>query len=64
MDDFLGRVEDVEAVSRLVKEYSGRTGLRAVGIIVCEEVNDRLLSLVKGLKAVEVVFTTRRVLGV
>jgi len=56
--------EDVEAVSSLVKGYSGRTGLRAVGIIVCEEVNGRLLSLVKGLKDAEVVCTTKRMISV
>ena len=55
--------EGVEAVSSLVREYSGRTGLRAVGIIVCEEVDDGLLSLVKGLRDAEVVCVTRRILG-
>jgi len=39
-------------------------GLRAVGIIVCKEVTDGLLSLLKELRDVEVVFTTRRILGV
>jgi len=56
--------EDVEAVSKLVKEYSGSMGLRVVGIIVCKEVTDGLLSLLKELRDVEVVFTTRRILGV
>jgi hypothetical protein len=56
--------EDVKAVSKLVKEYSGSMGLRAVGIIVCKEVTDGLLSLLKELRDVEVVFTTRRILGV
>ena len=58
------RAEDVEAVSKLVKEYSGSMGLRVVGIIVCKEVTDGLLSLLKELRDVEVVFTTRRILGV
>jgi len=39
-------------------------GLRVVGIIVCKEVTDGLLSLLKELRDVEVVFTTRRILGV
>ncbi|MGB9718915.1 MAG: hypothetical protein ACPL4E_10880 [Thermoproteota archaeon] len=56
--------KDLESVSRLVKEYSEKTGLRALGILVCEEVADGLLNLVKGLKDVEVVCATRRSLGV
>jgi hypothetical protein len=56
--------EDVKAASELVKEYSGSMGLRVVGIIVCKEVTDGLLSLLKELRDVEVVFTTRRILGV
>ena len=56
--------EGVEAVPKLVKDYSGRTGLSAVGIIVREEVNDRLLSLVKGLNGAEVFCLSRRTIGV
>jgi len=48
----------VETVSSLAREYSGRTGLRTFGVLVCEEVTDRLLSL-KGLKDAEVVYTLR-----
>jgi hypothetical protein len=54
---------DAGTVSRLVRDYSGRTGLRTFGV-VCEEVNDRLLSLVKGLKDVEVVCITKRMISV
>jgi len=47
-----------------LREYSGGTGLRIVEIIVCKEVTDDLLKLLKELKDAEVVFTTRRTLGV
>jgi len=53
--------DDVKNVSKLVKEYSGKTGLRAIGIIVCEKITDDLLKLLKELKDVEVFFTTRRI---
>lgn len=56
--------KDVTSISMLVKEYSGKTGLRTLGILVCEDVTDDLLDLVKGLGVVEVVCITRRVLGV
>ncbi|MEM2642405.1 MAG: carboxypeptidase-like regulatory domain-containing protein [Thermoproteota archaeon] len=56
--------EDVEKVSRLFKHYSESTGLRALGILVCNEADDRLLSLLRNLKDVEVVYTTRRIIGV
>jgi len=56
--------KDVEHASRLVREYSGRMGLRAVGIIVCEEVTDDLLSRVKELKDSEVVYISRRTMSV
>jgi hypothetical protein len=58
------RPEDVKVVSKLVKEYSEKTSLKVVGIIVCDEVTDGLLSLLKELKDVEIVFITRRILGV
>jgi len=53
--------DDVKNISKLVKEYSGRTGLRTIGIIVCEKVTDDLLKLLKELKDVEVFFTTRKI---
>ncbi|MEM3647304.1 MAG: hypothetical protein QW334_04065 [Thermofilum sp.] len=56
--------EDLEKVAELVKKYSGRAGFRTVGIIVCEEVSEDLLNLLKGLRDVEVVCITRRVMGV
>ncbi|MBO3755325.1 MAG: hypothetical protein FGF53_10710 [Candidatus Brockarchaeota archaeon] len=46
-----------------MEKYSGRTGFRTVGIIVCEEVTNDLLNLLKELRDVEVVCTTRRALG-
>jgi hypothetical protein len=55
------RPEDVKAVSKLVKEYSEKTSLKVVGIIVCNEVTDGLLSLLKELKDVEIVFTARAI---
>jgi Na+-driven multidrug efflux pump len=48
------------AVTRASK-YSGRTGLRTIGIIVCKKVTDDLLKLLKELKDVEVFFTTRKI---
>jgi hypothetical protein len=53
--------DDVKNISKLVKEYSGRTGLRTIGIIVCKKVTDDLLKLLKELKDVEVFFTTRKI---
>ena len=57
-------LEDVKIISKLIKEYSGKTGLKTIGIIVCREVTDDLLNLLRGLKDVEVFFITRGNLSV
>lgn len=58
------RAEDADTVSSLVKEYSERTSLRAFGVLICEEVDDRLLRLVKGLTGVEVVCINKKMISV
>jgi hypothetical protein len=58
------KLEDIKIISKLIKEYSGRTGLKIIGIIICREVTDDLLNLLRELKDVEVFFTTRGNLGV
>jgi hypothetical protein len=57
-------LEDVKIIFKLIKEYFGKTGLKTIGIIVCREVTDDLLNLLRGLKDVEVFFITRGNLSV
>lgn len=50
---------DLASLSKLVHVYSERTGLRAVGILVCDEVTDGMLNSLKEIK-VEVAYIKRK----
>jgi hypothetical protein len=58
------KLEDIKIISKLIKEYFGKTVLKTIGITVCREVTDDLLNLLRGLKDVEVFFITRGNLSV
>ena len=54
--------EDIANLSKLVRLYSERAQLRALGVLVCDKVTDEMMTCVQGLEDVEVVCITREAL--